>query len=300
MRYKNIFEMVGNTPSIGIRISTESELNLYVKLEGHNPTGSIKDRACAAILRSVIDTGRLTEDKVVLDASSGNFACSVAFYSKTLGYRSEVAVSSKVTRPKLEFLEYLGTKVHRIGEFTIEGNEFCRALTHKEPDKYCFLDQLHNWKNPHAHFEATGPEILSEFPDVAMIVGSLGSGGTMTGVAEYFRLHSPNVSIVVVECASGNRIPGTGTFVDGDYITPFIRKARDLHLFDHVVRVTEKDASTATSLLLRQGIFGGLQSGAVAHAALQTATAHHVRGPVVVVSGDSGWKNIDKLSSSLR
>jgi cysteine synthase len=128
-----------------------------------------------------------------------------------------------------------------------------------------------------------------------MVVGSLGSGGTMAGLAEYMKEAAPHVKIVAVECASGSRIPGTGTFVDGDYVSPFIRKAREQGHFDLMVKVSEQDAASATKILINQGIFCGVQTGGVLHAALTSASLADVRGPIVVLSGDSGWKNLDKL-----
>jgi [CysO sulfur-carrier protein]-thiocarboxylate-dependent cysteine synthase len=295
MRYQNIVDMIARTPSVRVNHITSVRAPLFVKLEGWNPTGSIKDRACAFMLQSAVQSGALTPDKSVLDGSSGNFACALAFYGKIMGYAATVAVSSKLTAAKRDFLTYLGASIHYVGDFTIQANEFCRKLADKSPGKYCFLDQLHNWDNPKAHYQATAPEILAEFPDVEMIVGSLGSGGTMSGVAEYMKQTAPHVKIVAVECASGSRIPGTGTFVDGDYVSPFIQKAREQGHFDLTVKVSEQDAASATRTLINQGIFCGVQTGGVLHAALTGASLADIRGPIVVLSGDSGWKNLDKL-----
>jgi cysteine synthase len=268
---------------------------MYLKLEGYNPTGSIKDRACTFMLRAMREEGKLLPGMTLLDASSGNFACALAFYGKMAGYRSAVAVSSKLTAAKREFLLYLGATIHPVGDFTIQGNDFCRSLAEHHPDEYCFLDQLHNWNNPRAHLESTGPEILAAFPDVGMVVGSLGSGGTMMGVSQFLKATAPHVSIVVVECAPGNRIPGTGSFQEGDWITPFIRKGYDEAYFDACVRVTEADAAHSTRFLLQQGFFCGLQTGGVVHAAVSYTASHRIEGSVVILSGDTGWKNLDKL-----
>ena len=293
--YTDIFGMVGKTPSVRICLDHGPARQFFMKLEGANPSGSIKDRACVSILQSALKEGTLTPGKTVLDASSGNFACALALYSRCLGYQCEVAVSSKLTSEKGDFLKYLGVQIHKVGDFTIEGNEFCRKLDEDNPGKYFFLDQLHNWQNPKAHYDTTGPEILADFPDVGMVVGSLGSGGTMAGVAEYIKNNAPHVKTVVVESASRNRIPGTGTFIDGDYVTPFIQRAFRENYFDHKVLISESEAAHAVQLLMDQGIFGGLQSGGVLHAAIECARAWNVKGTIVVLSGDSGWKNLAKL-----
>ena len=295
MRYENIMDMIARTPSVRVNHITSVRAPLFAKLEGWNPTGSIKDRACAFMLQSAIRSGALTPAKTVLDGSSGNFACALAFYGRIMGYDATVAVSSKLTAAKRDFLTYLGASIHYVGDFTIQANEFCRKLAEESPDEYCFLDQLHNWDNPKAHYQTTAPEILTEFPDVEMIVGSLGSGGTMAGVGEYMKQTAPHVKIVTVESASGSRIPGTGTFVDGDYVSPFIRKAREQGHFDLTVKVSEQDAASATRILIDQGIFCGVQTGGVLHAALTGASLANIRGPIVMLSGDSGWKNLDKL-----
>jgi cysteine synthase len=297
MTYEHIFDMVGHTPNLRFRLQDAKMPPLFLKLEGLNPTGSIKDRACLFMMQCALKDGSLVPGKAVLDASSGNFACALAFYGRILGYSSVVAVSSKLTSAKREFLNYLGTKIYEIGDFTIQGNEFCRKLAQDNPRNYCFLDQLHNWQNPRAHFESTAPEILFDFPDIALVVGSLGSGGSMMGIAQYLKQAKPKVRIAVVECASGSRIPGTGTFVDGDYLTPFIKEGRSKGLFDETVQVTESEAAESVRLLLDQGIFGGLQTGAVLHATLTCLAKSRVAGSVVALSGDIGWKSLDKLIS---
>jgi [CysO sulfur-carrier protein]-thiocarboxylate-dependent cysteine synthase len=298
MVYKDILSMVGKTPSIGLRVDNGPAQQFFMKLEGSNPSGSIKDRACVFMLQSALEDGTLVPGRIVLDASSGNFACALALYTKYLGYQCEVAVSSKLTSEKRGFLEYLGTRIYNVGDFTIEGNEFCRQLNESNPGKYFFTDQLHNWRNPQAHYQTTGPEIIFDFPDIAMVVGSLGSGGTMAGIGEYLKRVAPHVKVVVVESAAGNRIPGTGTFVDGDYVTPFIQRAYQQNYFDYKVLISESEAARAVQILIGQGIFCGLQTGGVLHAALDRAKAWNVKGPIVMLSGDTGWKNLDRLLTS--
>jgi cysteine synthase len=299
--YDNLTTMIGNTPIVRIASNEADSPPIYLKLEGMNPTGSIKDRACSFMLSSALATSALRAGKVVLDASSGNFACSLAYQAKILGYPSEVVVSSKLTEEKRDFIEYCGAVIHDVGDFTIQGNKFCRELTKSFPNRYCFLDQLHNPKNPEAHFQTTGPEIFAEVPDVAAIVGSLGSGGTMHGVARFFKQTVPEVEIATVECSSGSRIPGTGSFSDGDYITPFIHEARRKQYFTRRFLVGEEDAIREVQLLMRQGIFVGLQTGGVVHAARACLRGpNNIRGPIVALSGDSGWKNLSKLQSCAR
>jgi cysteine synthase len=270
--------------------------NIYAKLEGYNPTGSIKDRACLHIIRAKLAQGELRPGMTLLDASSGNMACAVAFYGRMMGYPALVVANSKLTPDKRKFIEYCGAELLLVGDFTIDGNRYCRERAEREgPERFCFLDQLHNPANPLAHYETTGPEILADFPDVAMVVGSLGSGGALAGTARFVKEKRPEALVVAVEAAPGTKIPGTGSFEDGDYVTPFIRQAREGGLFDHTLKITERDAVRRTLQLKEQGVFCGLQTGGVLHAALAAAEQFGVEGDVVILSGDTGWKNMDKL-----
>ncbi|HEX8179965.1 MAG TPA: cysteine synthase family protein [Pyrinomonadaceae bacterium] len=296
MRYDDCMQMVGRTPHLRVRLAEAPAARVHVKLEGCNPTGSVKDRACLYLIRGLQARGALQPGMTLLDASSGNMACAIAYYGKLMGHPTTVVANSKLTTDKRKFIEYYDATLHLVGDFTIEGNRFCRALAEREPH-YCFLDQLHNWDNPRAHYETTGPEILQDFPDVAMVVCSLGSGGTLVGTAQFLKEQRQDIQIVAVQSAAGTKLPGTGSFDDGDYVTPFIQKAIDERLFDHVVKITEQDAVRRTAELKAQGIFCGLQTGGVLHAAMTAIGDAATTGDVVILSGDSGWKNMDKLLS---
>lgn len=289
-------QAVGQTPHLRVSAPELPEARLFVKLEGYNPTGSVKDRGGLRMIREALDAGSLRPGMTLLDASSGNMACALAYFGRVLGYRTEVVVSSKLTEDKRNFLRFYCATIHQVGDFTIDGNHWCRELAEREGgDRYHFFDQLHNWANPRAHYEGTGPEILADFPDVGMVVGSLGSGGTLYGTGLYLKEKRPDVRIVAVESAPGTKIPGTGSFCDGDYVTPFIRKGREDGIFDHTARIHEADAVRRNLQLRDQGVFCGLQTGGVFHAAIEAARELGVSGDVVFISGDSGWKNVDKL-----
>ena len=295
MRYSDITNLVGQTPHLQLRSTETPGAQIHVKLEGYNPTGSVKDRACLNMIRTLEREGKLRAPLTLLDASSGNFACAVAFFAKLFGFPATVIVNSKITADKRNFIQYFGAEVIQVGDFTIEGNKYCReVLLQREPGKYLFLDQLHNWSNPQAYYESIGPEILADFPDVAMVVGSLGSGGTMNGTGRFLKEKKPGIKILAVEAARGTKLPGTGSFDEGDYVTPFIQSGRE-SVFDHVVKVTEHDAVRRTAQLREQGVFCGLQTGGVLHAAITAIDKFKVQGDVVIISGDTGWKNMEKL-----
>ena len=285
--------MVGNTPIVLLEGQAWGEV--YIKLEGNNPTGSVKDRAALAIINSKIKSGAIREKSVLLDASSGSFACSMAYFGKILRIPVTVVTSSKITQDKKEFIKYFGATDLSHGDFTIEANQYCHELVKQNGAAYCFLDQLHNWDNPRIHYETTGPEILSDLPDVDIIVFSLGSGGTLHGVARYLKEKKPGIKIVAVSSASGTKIPGAGSFVDGDYETPFIKEALQKSFFDLSVEVDFETARNHVKYLRERGFYVGLQSGSVYQGMLEAVDVFNIKGKILIISGDAGWKNSDRL-----
>ena len=188
MIYEDFFDMVGNTPIVRFNSCLGKGITSYMKLEGSNPSGSVKDRAALALIRDKIDKGELAAGKTILDASSGSFACSIAMFGHVLGFPVKVVTGSKITEDKIAFVNYFGASRISHGNFTIDGNRLCSTeIIEQEPGRYCFLDQLHNWANPDIHYETTGPEILRDLPDVSAVAFSLGSGGTLNGVGRFLR-----------------------------------------------------------------------------------------------------------------
>ena len=201
MRYESVFALVGNTPHVRVRCGESPSASIHIKLEGYNPTGSIKDRAGVRLIQDSLKSDRLRPGMTLLDASSGNMGCAIAYFGRLAGYPAKIYSSSKLTDDKRGFMLYYGAEVKLVGDFTIEGNRVCRELAASEPDRYCFLDQHHSWSNPRAHYETTGPEILAELPDLAMLVGSLGSGGSLFGTAQFLKEKRPEVTVVAVQAA---------------------------------------------------------------------------------------------------
>jgi len=151
----SIMDLTGNTPLVEFKLQEFQDVNFYVKMESFNPTGSIKDRAGSHHITTAIESGHLTKSKTILDASSGNMACALAFFGNILGYNVKVVCTSKLTDDKKNFILYFGAELEMIGDISFEGNEWCRKLseTDEGKDKYCFLDQLHNPENPRAYHQ---------------------------------------------------------------------------------------------------------------------------------------------------
>lgn len=294
--FESIASRVGNTPILTIPEYHGSDARLLVKLEGNNPTGSVKDRACVAMLRTMTRDPQWHSSKVLLDASSGNMGCSIAYFARTMGVPVRIFSSSKLTAEKHAFIEYFGASVEKIGEFTIEGNRYCQELAQADPSRWYFLDQLHNPANPLAHTAGTGPEILSQVPEITAVVGSLGSGGTLLGVGRYLKQVNQAIRVIAVEAAPGTRLPGTAALADGDYRTPFIEEGFTQRIFDASIQVSEAEAIDMARLLPATGVFAGLQTFAVLAAALRAVESFGLNGDVVVISGDTGWKNMDALT----
>jgi cysteine synthase len=297
--FEALASRVGNTPLLKVPSPVGSRAQLLVKLEGNNPTGSVKDRACVAILKAMVRDPAWNSSKILLDASSGNMGCSIAYFGKALGVNVRIVSSGKLTAEKRRYMEFFGASVETIGDFTIEGNRYCRELAGAEPEKWYFLDQLHNLENPMAHARVTGPEILSQIPGVTAVIGSIGSGGTLLGIGRHLKQISNQINIFAVEAAPGTRLPGTAALADGDYRTPFIEEGFRHNIFDLSVRISEAEAIEMARYLTPTGLFGGLQTYAVVAAAWQLISSHDLRGDVVAISGDTGWKNMDTLTQKV-
>jgi cysteine synthase len=248
------------------------------------------------MLRAMIEDPEWKSSKTLLDASSGNMGCSIAYFGRAMGVNVHIVSSAKLTAEKRLFIEYFGASVETAGDFTIEGNRYCHEIAQSDPGKWYFLDQLHNPANPVAHATVTGPEILSQVPEVAAVVGSIGSGGTLLGIGRYLKNFSERIKIIAVEAASGTRLPGTAALVDGDYRTPFIEEGFASNIFDFSIQVSEAEAVDMARLLSATGLFGGLQTCAVIAAAQRAVESCVLSGDVVVISGDTGWKNMDVLT----
>jgi [CysO sulfur-carrier protein]-thiocarboxylate-dependent cysteine synthase len=297
--FESLAQRVGNTPVWNIAEFPSRQARLLVKLEGNNPTGSVKDRACVAILKAMIRDASWNPSRTLLDASSGNMGCSIAYFGRSLGVAVRIIASTKLTAEKRLFMEYFGASVEVIGEFTADGSAYCADIMRATPDACYFLDQLHNPVNPHAHAVTTGPEILSQVPGVSAVIGSIGSGGTLLGVGRYLKSANAQIRICAVEAAPGTRLPGTAALADGDYRTPFIEEGFASGVFDLSIQVSEAEAVDTALRLSSTGLFGGLQTWAVIAAARHAIEVGNLAGDVVVISGDTGWKNMSVLADKV-
>ncbi|HET7678377.1 MAG TPA: cysteine synthase family protein [Candidatus Limnocylindrales bacterium] len=293
--YASIVEAIGHTPLVEIpRLSPTPTVRLFAKLEGHNPTGSVKDRVARALIEDLEASGRLRPDSIILEPSSGNTGISLAMIARRKGYRVAVVMPDNVTRERRQLLALYGAEV--IDSPGARGSngavELARYLVARD-DRFVMPDQYANPANPRAHYETTGPEILADRPDVDAFVAGLGTGGTLTGVGRYLRQHRPGVRIVAAEPMPGEQVQGLRSLEEG-----FVPEVFDPAILDAKYLVSNAESITALQALTeREGIFAGVSSGGVLVAAARLARQMQ-RGTIVALLADGGWKYLsDELWS---
>lgn len=279
-------ELIGGTPLVELRrLAPSPEVRLFAKLEGQNPTGSLKDRIALAMIETAEAAGALTPDKTILEPTSGNTGISFAFVGRLKGYRVTAVMPENVSPERLRLLAAFGAEVILTdgARGTNGAIEVAQGLA-KDP-RYFMPFQYGNPANPRAHYEGTGREILEALPEVSCFVAGLGTGGTLMGVGRRLKEANPRARVIAVEPEPGEQVQGLRSLEEG-FVPPIL----DLALLDGKTLVKGLDALAATRLLLeREGIFAGLSSGAVLHAALRQARRMR-RGTIVVLLADGGWK----------
>lgn len=284
---------VGDTPIVEMpRLAPHAGVRLYAKLEGNNPTGSVKDRVARAMIEAAIADGSLRPRQTILEPSSGNTGISLAMIGSRLGYPVRVVMPDNTTPEREQLLRLFGAEI--VFSPGAEGSNgairLAQELAAADPDLYMPF-QYGNEANPRVHETTTGPEILRDVPDLDLFVAGLGTGGTLTGVARFMRARRPGVRIVAAEPMPGELVQGLRSLEDG-YVPPVL----DESVLDDRYLVSNRDAVIGVRRLLREeGLFVGLSSGAAAAVALRVA-AEMERGVIVVLFADAGWKY---LSSDL-
>lgn len=287
MIYKGILDAIGNTPLVELRrLSPKPTVKIYAKLEGNNPTGSLKDRIAKYMIEEAEASGKLTKDKTILEPTSGNTGISLAMIGKLKGYKVKVVMPENVSPERAQLLRAYGAKIH----FSpAEGGSNRAALIAQEiaakDDRYFMPYQYGNEANPRAHYETTGEEIVRDLPDVDVFVAGLGTGGTLMGVGRRLKKHNPNVKIVAVAPHPDDVIQGLRSLEEG-FIPPIL----DLSVLDARIMIDSDEAFGYTKLLLEQeGIFAGISSGSVVACARRLANQMD-SGKIVCLLADGGWK----------
>jgi cysteine synthase B len=287
MRHEDLADAIGNTPLVGLpRLSPRPGVRLWVKLEGHNPTGSVKDRIARAMVDDAEKSGRLAPGATLVEPSSGNTGIALALVARVRGYRLVVVMPENTSAERRQLLELYGAEV--VGSPAAGGSNgaIARAeeLAAANPD-WVMLYQYGNPANVTAHYETTGPEIWRDLPEVTHFVAGLGTSGTLVGVGRYLKEQNPRVQVVAAEPEYGDLVYGLRNLDEG-----FVPPIFDETVLDRRIKVGSSDALARTrELAATEGVFAGISTGAVLHVALRVAERLE-RAELVVLSPDGGWK----------
>ena len=283
----NLLDLVGNTPLVELpRLSPKPSVRLYAKLEGQNPTGSIKDRVAKAMIEGAEAAGELEPGRELLEPTSGNTGISLALVAKLKGYPLTCVLPQNATEERKRLLRLYGAQiVESPGDQGSNGAvRLALELAEREP-KYFMPFQYGNDANPRAHYEGTGAEIAEALDRVDVLVAGLGTGGTLMGAGERLRESFPDVVVAAAEPLPGDPVMGLRSLEDG-YVPPIL----DVSRLDRKVLVSnEESVAGVRALLDAEGIFAGVSSGAVLHVARRLAAGLE-DGVVVAVLADGGWK----------
>lgn len=291
MPFKNILDTVGNTPLVEIkRLNTHSKVKLYAKLEGFNPSGSLKDRIVKYMIEDAEKKGVLTKDRILLEPTSGNTGISLAMFCRIKGYRLVAVMPENVSKERMEIIQGFGAEIVLTdGDKGTNGAiEVARRMV-KEDERYLMLDQYSNPANVQAHYETTAEEILKELNQVDVFVAGLGTGGTLMGVGKRLKEVNPETKIVAVQPYPKGGLAGLRNIWEG-FIPPIL----DINKLDVSEVVSEVESFKMLRLLAKEeGIFAGISSGAVIQVALKLIDSLK-EGVVVTVLADGGWKYLSE------
>ncbi|ONI75687.1 cysteine synthase B [Kribbella sp. ALI-6-A] len=291
MRFDSLLDSVGGTPLVGLpKLSPSADVRLWAKLEDHNPTGSIKDRAALRMLLDAEKDGRLRPGNTILEPTSGNTGISLAMAAKLRGYRMVCVMPENTSEERRQILRMWGVEIisSPAAGGSNEAVRVAKQVAEEHPD-WVMLYQYGNPSNAAAHYDGTAREILADLPSVTHFVAGLGTTGTLMGAGRFFREHKPEVRIVAAEPRYGELVYGLRNLDEG-----FVPELYDASLIDGRFSVGPRDAvRRVRELLDNEGIFAGISTGAILHAALGQA-AKCVRdgeqADIAFVVADGGWK----------
>jgi cysteine synthase len=288
-RYESILDLIGNTPLVRLRRMSPSEhVRIWVKLEGQNPSGSVKDRIAKVMIESAKADGSLQDGQTILEPTSGNTGLALALIGRLAGHPVRCVLPESVSLERRDLLRFYGAEVILSpGDLGTNGSvRMAQELFREDPSVFMPM-QYENLGNPHAHYTTTGPEILRDCPEITHFVAGLGTGGTLTGVGRYLKEHKPSVKVVAAAPHPGDLVQGLRSMDEG-YIPPVF----DESILDGRIVVDSRTSFTVTKALLEEeGVFAGISAGAAVRAAKRVAERLDT-GNIVVLLADGGWKYI--------
>jgi cysteine synthase B len=276
MRVDSVLDLIGNTPLVAAHeLSPNPAVRIFVKLEGTNPGGSVKDRIAKSMIEDAEADGRLLPGDTILEPSSGNTGIGLALVCRVKGYKLRVVLPENVSVERRQLLEIFGAEV--IPSPKEEGSNGAIRVAQE-------LAKDGDAANPKAHYTGTGPEIWADCPEVDAFVAGLGTSGTLMGVGRYLKERKPSVKVVAVEPPAGEDVQGLRSLEEG-YIPPIF----DPDVLDRRFIVRLHESIEWTRRLAELGIFSGLSSGAVMAGAAKVAATMD-EGTIVALLPDGGWK----------
>ncbi|MBI2764463.1 MAG: cysteine synthase family protein [Chloroflexi bacterium] len=293
--YSSVLDLIGNTPMVELRsFAPRPDVHIYAKLEGQNPTGSVKDRIAKYMIEAGERAGDLKPGATILEPTSGNTGIGLAMIGQVKGYKVICVMPENVSAERTQLLKAFGAEIiYTSGELGSNGAiAHARQVVAENPGKYYFPYQYGNEANPRAHYETTGPEILRDLPQTTVFVAGLGTGGTLTGTGRYLKEQRPGIKVIAAAPHPGDAVQGLRALEDG-----FIPPVLDESVLDGKI-VVDSGSSFGMSkeLTLREGLFVGVSCGSVVRAALKASERLVGEQHIVCLLADGGWKY---LSSNL-
>lgn len=286
---RDVVDAIGRTPLVRLGQLSPPGYDIYLKLEGHNPTGSIKDRVAKYLVAAAEATGRLGPGARVLEPTSGNTGIALAAICAPRGYKLTCVMPENTSVERAQILELYGVDI--VYSPAAEGSNgsvrVARDMAAADPDVFMPF-QYANPANPLAHYETTAPEILADLPDVSAFVAGLGTGGTVTGVGRRLKAYDRDIKIFAAEPEYGDEVYGLRNLDEG-----YVPEVLDESVLDGRIKVDSLKALRATrALAAEEGIFAGVSTGASLAVALRVCDPRRLPegSKVVAVSPDGGWK----------
>ena len=290
---QNILETIGNTPMVRInRLCTKKDVNIYAKLEGFNPTGSIKDRIAVQMIEQAEQEGKLSPGKTIIEPTSGNTGIGLAIIGIVKGYEVEIVMSEAVSVERRKIIRSYGGRVilTPASEGTDGAIRKARQLVKANPGKYFMPDQFSNAGNYQAHYENTALEIWQQTKGCIYFVSALGTSGTIMGISKFLKQCKPDIKIVCAHPIKGHYIQGLKNMEEA--IVPAIYDPSRIDI--QIMVESEEAIAMARRIIAEEGIFAGMSSGAAMVAALKTAERIE-KGNIIVIFPDRAEKYLSTV-----
>jgi cysteine synthase B len=295
-RFSSVLELIGSTPMVDVSaLSPNPDVSIWVKLEGRNPAGSVKDRVALSLVESAEADGILVPgkpDQVLIEPSSGNTGIALAMVCRLKGYHLKVVLPTNVSIERRQLLEVFGAEI--IESPGSEGSNgavrLARKLAEEHPE-WVFLYQYANPANPAAHYQHTGPEIWADCPEVTHFVAGLGTSGTLLGVGRFLKEQNPDIQVWAIEPPTGEMVDGLRNLDDG-YIPPIFADLGGAEILDRKTVVRPRESIEWTRRMTDLGLFVGISSGAIMAGAVRCASQipPGESATIVTIACDDGWK----------